>query len=173
MWTSQNIWTLLHIFDWLIIFTWRSMDEILADKVKVFWKGHKNGEKIPLFLTLLSNWQIFFSNFLAFSQYPNFMTRNMKDRSLWDEPTLVLHALKGYDVYIMRYLLYNWPSVSCKVRSQMVIHREHNYSIFSPADLKLERGLDVTQNLGGGRVCHRAFKNGGGKRSCQNGLFSL
>ena len=50
----------------------------------------------------------------------------------------------------MGHVLYNWPSVSCKVRSQMVIHREHNYSIFSPADLKLERGLDVTQNLGGG-----------------------
>ena len=44
----------------------------------------------------------------------------------------------------------HWHSVSCKVRSQMVIHRVHNYSIFSPADLKLERGLDVTQNLGGG-----------------------
>ena len=36
----------------------------------------------------------------------------------------------------------------------MVIHGVHNYSIFSPADLKLERGLDVTQILSGGKSIH-------------------
>ena len=51
---------------------------ILHSKVQVFWKGHKKFEKnLPLVLTLLSKCQkqkrrIFFSNFVAFSQYLNF-----------------------------------------------------------------------------------------------------
>ena len=45
-----------------------------------------------------------------------------------------------YCVIVNSRLNQKWSSTGCIIR----------YSIFSPADLELERGLDVTQNLGGG-----------------------
>ena len=63
-------------------------------KVQIFWEGHKNLKKISHFvLTLLSyfkkRWE-FFSNFVAFSQYPNFNVENLY---------LIILPLYEYDNY--------------------------------------------------------------------------
>ena len=54
-------------------------DGFCDDKVRIFWEGHKIRKKLPLkiwryWVTSNFKWKIF-SNFVAFSEYPNFNMR--------------------------------------------------------------------------------------------------
>ena len=85
--------------------SYQSMYVLRISKVWIFWEGHKIRKNLPLKIwcySVASNfkWK-FFSNFVAFSEYPNFIitepVTNQDFVTLWNKKTkdmFVLVALK-------------------------------------------------------------------------------
>ena len=131
--TTNGLYHLYHAFVFIANLTNLDIMKCCLMKFRFSEKALKCGKK-SLFLTLLSkcqnDWEIVFQilwpshNILTLQQeiwqieayeinkHMFFLLEKAMMFRLWDN------------------VLYNWYSVSCKVRSQMVIHREHNYSIF-------------------------------------------
>ena len=85
----------------------------LLYKVQIFWEGYKNWKTLPLFLTLLSNFKksgIFFSNFVAFSQYLDFTRQSYC--TLWIE-IIQNFSWKGSGFWVIDSCL---DRISCAIR---------------------------------------------------------